>query len=552
MDCEKGGIARSKISFVSKSADMYAKCPSCSHYTSLSDLRPIEFVTVQLADTKRGMNMRFRKLHKTRGSISPYLPCIEEKSSYIEVPSQGKSSCEDKVGSESCFMQVRKRFGKSIPTHTDHDAPFCRFNHLDTFTLLNHLQNDLKSLNKQLLDLSEYNRNENQRREDDKASYYLSLTLKFIQKEYEKAKRDCENESKNKSELGSEEEYIYVSNGKEVDKIDYTRLEMNQGAISKYREANSFNFRESLHSELKEGINMKQRVGLQVAGENNVKPNYSKQHATKVCSNQESNDKRMKALRSTRLGGTMYVGDNCTHFYQASDGQLIFLSPFNMKCLSSDFSASGLESCSPPFPDIVEGKILDIERIHLTRDRRKQMPFLSHLPLYTDIFFVELDLNHILSSMSRDLYKGEMQLRRKKRLAKKNKIKRAERIAKEKESRKQWVKGQINHLNFHNECYSDPFDEFEDVLPPTEEEFGPELPRKSVKAERAHVTEFTSNSSFRSVCTSNGLYPSLSEALISPAISNLNDMPHNDKHKSSRPKHRKSKKKPLLLSTGGR
>ena len=55
----------------------------------------------------------------------------------------------------------------------------------------------------------------------------------------------------------------------------------------------------------------------------------------------------------------------------------------------------------PPFPDFIEGRILEIENVHVTHEVRKRMPFLSHIPLYSDVVFVELDLNHILTEETR-------------------------------------------------------------------------------------------------------------------------------------------------------
>merc|ERR1712238_530410 len=54
-------------------------------------------------------------------------------------------------------------------------------------------------------------------------------------------------------------------------------------------------------------------------------------------------------------------------------------------------------STLPPFPDLIHGQVLDSEIVHLTPEIRKRMTFLSHLPLYTDIIFVELNLGIVLS-----------------------------------------------------------------------------------------------------------------------------------------------------------
>jgi hypothetical protein len=136
--------------------------------------------------------------------------------------------------------------------------------------------------------------------------------------------------------------------------------------------------------------------------------------------------------RSKRLGGSMYLDEASTfQFYQAEDGQLIFLNGFNMTLLMSDFSRSKPDNDDddnhqnqkrspelPPMPDFIHGRILEIERKNITSELRKRLSFLSYLPLFTDIIFVELDLNHILSEKTKQKFKGELAKRRKHRQSK--------------------------------------------------------------------------------------------------------------------------------------
>lgn len=146
---------------------------------------------------------------------------------------------------------------------------------------------------------------------------------------------------------------------------------------------------------------------------------------------------------------SMYLehdGSYC--FYQSSDGQLAFLSPFNVNCLNEEFSlhdphhvfaaassetnaAEGSGGGSDdadageeewlrlrraqPLPDAVKGKVVDVERVHLTPALRKRFPFLSHLPLYSDVNFVELDLHGMLSETTRDKFREEGRRRERRR-----------------------------------------------------------------------------------------------------------------------------------------
>jgi len=143
----------------------------------------------------------------------------------------------------------------------------------------------------------------------------------------------------------------------------------------------------------------------------------------------------------------MYVDtSNAIDFYQADSGQLVFLNGFNMACLLSDFSKSPPEQfldnsdhggkahdIKPPLPDFVEGRVLEIEHVHLNHENRKRMPFLNHIPLYTDIVFVELDLYHLMSEATRRKFKADISKRRKRRQSKIQAEKRADRVLKKEE-----------------------------------------------------------------------------------------------------------------------
>ncbi len=135
----------------------------------------------------------------------------------------------------------------------------------------------------------------------------------------------------------------------------------------------------------------------------------------------------------------MYLNDaDAVPFYQAEDGQLVFLIGFNMVCLCADFSKTrpveGMQD-QPPLPDYLSGRILEIQNVHLTPDIRKRMPFLEHIPLYTDISFVELDLSSILSNETKKKFRADLEKRKKKRQSKVKAEKKADREARVEEAR---------------------------------------------------------------------------------------------------------------------
>eukprot|EP00736_Rhodelphis_marinus_P012178 Rmarinus@m.18748 len=80
------------------------------------------------------------------------------------------------------------------------------------------------------------------------------------------------------------------------------------------------------------------------------------------------------------------------HFYQPADGQLLFLHPINVRCLTEAYGKDGSE-----WPQVVDGKIVEVEWVTISPEVRKRYSFLRHLPLSCTIGFVEVNLSHILS-----------------------------------------------------------------------------------------------------------------------------------------------------------
>lgn len=74
------------------------------------------------------------------------------------------------------------------------------------------------------------------------------------------------------------------------------------------------------------------------------------------------------------------------YFYQAEDGQLVFLNKLNVRILNSSWGAL---SAAPP---IIRGRVLQRETFPLIEQTRKHMPCTAHLPLHCSFDIVELDL----------------------------------------------------------------------------------------------------------------------------------------------------------------
>jgi RING-type zinc-finger len=208
---------------------------------------------------------------------------------------------------------------------------------------------------------------------------------------------------------------------------------------------------------------------------------------------------RAKTKARTQPYGSMYLNDSdAHHFYQADDGQLVFLNGFNMTCLLSDFTKTKTTELAadselkPPLPDVIEGKVLEIENVQLTPELRKRMPFLSHIPSYTDISFVELDLFHILSESTRRKFKVDFAKRRKRRISKLQAEKRADKAAEREEMEKiNERKARLQTIDPDDEFFRAPTIPEVNELSLTSEDFGPALRPTSIADEVDGFDEVT-------------------------------------------------------------
>lgn len=121
--------------------------------------------------------------------------------------------------------------------------------------------------------------------------------------------------------------------------------------------------------------------------------------------------------------------------YQATNGDLIYLHPLCMKCLltasqSQHQHQHGHENVhenepehnsvilSPPsLPNQITGRVVEIERLRVTRELRQRMPFVRHLPESCDVLFVEIDLESggLVSTEILQKFKKEFSQRQQKR-----------------------------------------------------------------------------------------------------------------------------------------
>lgn len=98
------------------------------------------------------------------------------------------------------------------------------------------------------------------------------------------------------------------------------------------------------------------------------------------------------------------------YFYQAEDGQHVYLHAMNIKMLELQYG--NLDNC----PRIINGKLIEKESGSFTEDLRKRLRCLSHLPLTCgfDIAEIELDMP-LISEEVKELFREQVEGREKRR-----------------------------------------------------------------------------------------------------------------------------------------
>lgn len=98
------------------------------------------------------------------------------------------------------------------------------------------------------------------------------------------------------------------------------------------------------------------------------------------------------------------------YFYQADDGQNVFLSSLNARCLIKEYGS--LENC----PEFITAQILEMDALSQSEALRKQYRYLSHLPLTCEFVICELEIKPpILSRETLNFFRGALQQRKQQR-----------------------------------------------------------------------------------------------------------------------------------------
>lgn len=131
----------------------------------------------------------------------------------------------------------------------------------------------------------------------------------------------------------------------------------------------------------------------------------------------ENEEEEEETVKNSPTGNTFY-----SHFYQAEDGQRIYLNSLNLRCLIHEYKQ--IENC----PLKIEAKIVAIENMFMNNELRKRFRYLAHIPLHSEFQIVELDLKEpILSEATIAKFEQQIRYKANKRKEKEDKERKMER-----------------------------------------------------------------------------------------------------------------------------
>lgn len=110
-------------------------------------------------------------------------------------------------------------------------------------------------------------------------------------------------------------------------------------------------------------------------------------------------------------GSAVTSSPDIYYFYQASDGQNIFMHPLNFRCLHKEAGGS-----FDKLPPTVDAKVLQLEEITQNEKMRKRRKMIvGHLPLSTQFQFCEIELGQLVSDKTVASFADEFKFRETKR-----------------------------------------------------------------------------------------------------------------------------------------
>jgi hypothetical protein len=121
---------------------------------------------------------------------------------------------------------------------------------------------------------------------------------------------------------------------------------------------------------------------------------YNKKHGKTVNQQLDAPDEHHVAhqpVRSNKPTSDFY-------FYQAIDGQHVYLHPLDIRILKHEFGEY------EHFPEKLQVQATAVQESTLTEDLRKKCKYLGHLPLACDVTFLEINVKDLVSAETVQVY----------------------------------------------------------------------------------------------------------------------------------------------------
>ena len=308
-----------------------------------------------------------------------------------------------------------------------------------------------------------------------------------------------------------------------IDEYEST-LKRNLSSLEKYRESTYCKMDKREDWNVAMAINAVQALQRRICGNDNgggfrqleidAKSNANSQTNRELIVGMSNSDE--DASKSGLLTpGTVNASDDEYFWYQCVDGQPVFLTGLSLACLLHEFETkSSGKSC--PLPDELTGMaVLELERQILTPSLLRRKPFLSHLPLGTEVSFAEIDWysgdgnRPLLSKATLQKFKEDINRRRDDRLRMAQIENKADRLARERmhkeEIRRRRERFGANYVEGSSQQSIDPNDDFFHLPTPSLDEVDGQRPRSS-------------SFQFSQVCAENGEFPALTGFVGSTAV----------------------------------
>jgi hypothetical protein len=562
------------------------KCPCCGIPFIVEDLRPVIMESTRPIVLQQPL--RLRKLHRQKESSAPFLPLPD------------------------ALQHSNPHFAPTA--EIDADAKYSRFKYVDPDLYHASLEANQEELTHEIKVAAGAVGD----RDSTAERIYLSMAMEIVLKELQKAQEESVEEKQLIARFASSNTGMYQPQSPalvfDADSGIHSNFSSHDGNNSNHGDSKTASSTVATYQQRYRGDSVGSHTSIDTAS--TPCSSYERDVDEGINANGNSPTRRK---HHKKIQGSMYLDTlNAVHFYQTENGQLVFLNGFNMTCLLSDFSKSPPaydgkvednaeqnerkhkeeinRTIQAPLPDFIDGRVLEIENVHLTPESRKRMPFLNHIPLYTDIIFVELDLNHMLSEATRRKFKADIAKRRKRRQSKIQTEKRADRaIQKEEQQRINERKARLQTVDPNDEFFqissavSGP-NELQPIID-TIQDFGPALQsansrpdqqegeaneindasnRENTSSQPFSTSIPTSSFSFSQALRSGNdhvtlssaeAFPALSSSAAFPSLGSSSSKPSSGSYLlSSKPqieenqpivKKKKKGKKLVLFSTGG-